>query len=128
MEFEYDRTSGDSVILRGFKYKNELVLVKVTAEQKNRYLSHAYKANIDGINNYFVGKTYNYINIAGLNNKVQFLFDNGNKTVTFQYTDNNGEVKRADGKFNFGRCGADFHRQRHCSEWDHFCKSGHGER
>src|SRR4051812_9406094 len=69
VEFEYIRLNGDSLILRGFKYKNELVLVKATAEQKNRYLSTAYKANIDTINNYFPGKDYNYINIAGLNNK-----------------------------------------------------------
>ncbi|OQP42813.1 hypothetical protein A4H97_11675 [Niastella yeongjuensis] len=108
VEFEYERINGDSVLLRGFKYKNELVLVKVTAEQKDRYLSAAYKANIDAINNYFVGKTYNFINIAGLNNKVQFLFDKGNKTVVFQYTDNNGEVKKADGKFNFEDVGLIF--------------------
>ncbi len=108
VEFEYERINGDSIILRGFKYRNELVLVKVTTEQKNRYLSPTYKANIDAIDNYFIGKDYNYVGIPGLNNKVQFIFDKGNKTVIFQYTDNNGEVKKVTGKYNFEDVGLIF--------------------
>ncbi|MFL5746762.1 MAG: DUF4302 domain-containing protein [Niastella sp.] len=101
VEFEYQRINGDSIILRGFKYKNDLVLIKATAEQKNRYLSAAYKANIDAFNNYFVGKTYNYLTLPGLNNKVQLLFDNSNKIITIQYSDNNGNVVKVTGKFNY---------------------------
>jgi len=108
VEFEYQRINGDSIILSGFKYKNELILVKVTADQKNRYLSAAYNANIDTITNYFNGKNFNYINLAGLNNKVQFIFDKGNKTVIFQYTDNNGNVVKIDGKYNFEDAGLIF--------------------
>ncbi|MBO9202979.1 MULTISPECIES: DUF4302 domain-containing protein [Niastella] len=108
VEFEYERINGDSIILRGFKYKNELVLVKVTPEQKDRYLGAAYKDNIETINNYFNGKNYSYINMAGLNNKVQFLFDKSNKTVTFQYTDNNDEVAKVTGKYNFEDVGLIF--------------------
>ncbi|AEW00372.1 hypothetical protein Niako_4093 [Niastella koreensis GR20-10] len=101
VEFEYQRINGDSIILRGFKYKNDLVLIKATVDQKNRYLSAAYKANIDALNNYFNGKSYNYVTIPGLNNKVQFLLDNANKIITLQYSDNNGNVVKVTGKYNY---------------------------
>lgn len=108
VEFEYQRISGDSIILRGFKYKNNLILVKATAEQKNRYLSAAFKANIDDITNFFAAKQNNYINVAGITNPVEFLLDKSAKTARFQYMNDNGTVVQATGKYNYEDLGIVF--------------------
>jgi hypothetical protein len=108
VEFEYQRISGDSIILRGFKYKNNLILVKATAEQKNRYLSAAFKANIDEITNYFTVKQNNYINVAGINNQVEFILDKSTKTAKFQYFNDNGSVVQVNGKYSFEDVGIVF--------------------
>ena len=108
VEFEYQRINGDSIILRGFKYQNYFILVKATAEQKNRYLSAAFKANIDEINNYFTVKLNNYINVAGLNNQVEFILNKSTKIAKFQYMDNNGNLIQVTGKYNFEDIGINF--------------------
>lgn len=99
VEFEYQRKNGDTIILRGFKYKNDLILVKATAEQKNRYLSAAFKANIDEFNNYFTVNKNNYIKVDGINNQVEFVLDG--KFAILQYIDNNGAVVQVVGAYNF---------------------------
>lgn len=101
VEFEYQRMNGDTIILRGFKYKNNLILVKATAEQKNRYLSASFKANIDEMNNYFTVKQNNYIKVDGINNQVEFILNKTTKTAIFQYIDNNGAVIQVTGKYSF---------------------------
>jgi len=101
VEFEYQRKNGDTIILRGFKYKNNRILVKATAEQKNRYLSAAFKANIDEINNYFTTKQNNYIKVDGINNQVEFVLDKTDKYAIFQYIDNSGAVVQIVGSYSF---------------------------
>ena len=108
VEFEYQHTSGDTIVLRGFKYRNYFILVKATAEEKNRYLSNAYKDNIEAINDYFTDHVNNYINIPGLNNKVEFVMDKSTKTVKFQYVSNEGNVTQVSGKYNFEDVGINF--------------------
>jgi hypothetical protein len=108
VEFEYQRINGDSIILRGFKYKNNLILVKATAEQKNRYLSAAFKANIDEMNIFFTVKQNNYINVAGINNPVEFILDKSAKTAKFQYMNDNGTVVQVIGKYSFEDVGIVF--------------------
>jgi len=101
VEFEYQRKSGDSIILRGFKYKNDLILVKATAEQKNRYLSAAFKANIDEMNNFFTVKQNNYIKVDGINNQVEFILNKTAKTAIFQFIDNSGAVVQITTKYSY---------------------------
>jgi hypothetical protein len=108
VEFEYQRISNDTIVLRGFKYKNNLILVKATAAEKSRYLGSAFKSNIDEINNYFTLKLNNYINVAGINNKIEFILDKSTKTAKFQYIDNNGSVVQVTGKYNFEDVGINF--------------------
>lgn len=108
IEFEYQRTSGDSLILRGFKYKNELVLVKATAAEKDRYLGTAFKENIDEVNDYFTVKQNNYITVDGIKNKVEFVLDKSNKAGKLQFIDDNGEVVQIPGKYNYEDVGINF--------------------
>jgi hypothetical protein len=108
IEFEYMRQNGDTVVLRGFKYKNDLILVKLTAEQKNRYLSSAFKANIDEITNFFIAKQNNYLNLDGINNKIEFVLDKATKVAKFQYLDNNGNVQQVTTKYSYEDIGVNF--------------------
>ncbi len=108
VEFEYQRSNADTIILRGFKYKNNLVLVKAKAAEKDRYLSAAFKANIDEINNYFAVKSNNYVMVAGITNKVEFVLDKGSKIAKLQYVNNNGTVSQVTGKYNFEDIGINF--------------------
>ncbi|MBO9155195.1 DUF4302 domain-containing protein [Chitinophaga sp. GCM10012297] len=108
VEFEYQRTSGDTIVLRGFKYKNELILVKATGEEKSRFLGADYKANIDGVNDYFATHENNYTSVNGITNKVEFVLDKSGKTASFQYVEENGDVKQVKGKFNYEDVGIRF--------------------
>ncbi|GEP98781.1 DUF4302 domain-containing protein [Chitinophaga cymbidii] len=108
VEFEYQRTSGDTMVLRGFKYKNEMILVKATAEEKSRFLGTAYKANIDAVNDFFTVNANNYITMDGITNKVEFVLDKSGKKASLQYVDNEGLVKQIAGKYNYEDVGINF--------------------
>lgn len=108
VEFEYQRTSGDTIVLRGFKYKNELILVKAAADEKGRYLSAAYKANIDEVNEFFAVNANNYVMIDGITNKVEFVLDKSGKKASFQYVDDQGAVQQVAGKYNYEDVGINF--------------------
>lgn len=101
VEWEYQGTSGDTVKMKGFKYRNDMFLVKATADEKARFLSSAYKDNVDAFNQFFAEKNNNYINIDGIGNKVEFIYDYLAKAVKFQYVNNEGGVVQSNGKFNF---------------------------
>lgn len=108
VEFEYQRMNGDTLVLRGFKYKNDLILVKATAEQKNRYLSSAFKANIDDITDFFVTKQNNYITLKGAANNIEFVLDKANKTAKFQYLNESGSVTQVTAKYSYEDQGINF--------------------
>ena len=101
VEFEYMRMNGDTIFMKGFKYKNDLVLVKANATQKSRYLSSAFKANIDAVTSFFVNKLNNSLNIKGLTNPVEFILDKSSKTAKFQYLDNDGNVAQITAKYSY---------------------------
>jgi hypothetical protein len=102
VEFEYMRMNGDTIVMKGFKYKNDLILVKATATQKNRYLSSAFKANIDAVTSFFVAKQNNYLNIKGITNQVEFVLDKSSKMAKFQYLDDNGNVVQITARYSYG--------------------------
>lgn len=108
VEFEYQRTSGDTIVLRGFKYKNELILVKATPEEKGRFLGDDYKANIDGVDDFFATHENNYINVEGIAGKVEFVLDKNQKKASFQYVTEDGSVKQVAGKYNYEDVGINF--------------------
>ncbi|OQP58989.1 DUF4302 domain-containing protein [Niastella populi] len=101
VEFEFIRMNGDTIVMKGFKYKNDLILVKATAVQKTRYLSSAFKANIDDITSFFVTKQNNYFNINGITNQIEFVLDKSGKTAKFQYLNDNGNVTQTTAKYSY---------------------------
>lgn len=105
IEFEYIRMSADSVILKGKRYKNELVLTPLTAAEKASYVNDfgtlyaSHKSFLDDIPNA-------YIEASGItSNKIAFFANTTTKKVQFQYIDNQGEVKSFEGKFGIDLTG-----------------------
>ncbi|MCD2424615.1 DUF4302 domain-containing protein [Niabella pedocola] len=107
IEFEYIRSSGDSVILQGKKYQNYLYLVKATAAQATDYQQGTVVDRMEAIQDYFEDHFNNYINIDGLPNKISFIV-NDDKRLSFQYADAKDSIITIDGKFNFDVSGINF--------------------
>ncbi|WP_018628311.1 DUF4302 domain-containing protein [Niabella aurantiaca] len=108
IEFEYIRSTGDSVILRGKKYRNYLYLVKATAAEATAYQQGTLLDMMEETGDYFDTHFNNYINVAGIANKVAFVPNGEDKQVSFQYADAKDSIITVNGKFNFDLNGIGF--------------------
>lgn len=103
IEFEYLRSTTDTVILRGKKYKNFLYLLKATANEASAYNNGDYLTTINQFKNYFLTHSNNYVslNYGGATIKMGIVFDYNLKTVEVQ-------GKLAEGKFGSDKQGFAF--------------------
>jgi hypothetical protein len=103
IEFEYLRSSADTVILRGKKYQNYLYLLKATASESSSYGNGGFLSTINQFKDYFITHSNNYISLdyAGASIKMGILFDYNLKTVEVQ-------GKLAEGKFGSNKQGFGF--------------------
>lgn len=108
IEFEYIRSSNDSLYLRGKKYLNDLILVKASSVEKASFLAGKMNDLRVGLISYFQTKFNNYIEVDGIANKVEVNFNTPNKSYTAQYIDTDGSVKSFSGKFHFDANGLNF--------------------
>jgi hypothetical protein len=108
IEFEYLKSSGDSIYMRGKKYLNEMVLVKATAAEKTAYLDDILNTLKTSVDSYFATHFNNYITIDGIANKIDIAFSNANKTFTLQFVNSEGTVESYTGKFNYEPAGLNF--------------------
>lgn len=101
IEFEYLRSTQDSIILRGKKYSNFLYLVKATAQQEADFEAKKYITSITEINNYLANVANKYVEVpfGGTTVKLGLNFNVPNKTVSalVQLPDNT--VKSTTGGF-----------------------------
>ncbi|MFT3827452.1 MAG: DUF4302 domain-containing protein [Chitinophagaceae bacterium] len=81
IEFEYLRSSGDTVVLQGKKYRNYLYLIKATAAEGTAFTNGNYLTAMNMVKNY---KNYPYIVAAdGANTaKIGYVLDTIVKTIT----------------------------------------------
>lgn len=86
IEFEYIRSSGDSIVLRGKKYQNLMYMLKATASEASEYNGGSYLNSINSFKNYFLTKINNYVAISsdGANYKMGMVFSPDTKTVSVQ--------------------------------------------
>src|SRR5690606_26055078 len=108
IEFEYIKSSGDSIYMRGKKYQNDFILVKATAEEKRAYLDNILFTLKTRLDEYLSSHFNNYIEIQGIVNKVDINFSNADKTFTFQFINDNGQTESHVGKFNYEPSGMNF--------------------
>ncbi|KLT66200.1 hypothetical protein AB669_08590 [Pedobacter sp. BMA] len=64
VDFIYDRSSGDSIIFTGKRYRQSLKMVKATATQRAAYESAGLKTAIDKVKSFFSTNKYPYIEIV----------------------------------------------------------------
>lgn len=106
VEFVFDHSTADSLVLIGTKYKQKLSMVKATAAQKAVYEAGNYKAAIDNFKSFFVGKNpYIELMVSGKVLKVALSLNIGNsvltgKRITFLNIDDAGVTNSVVGKYS----------------------------
>ncbi|WP_437920684.1 DUF4302 domain-containing protein [Sphingobacterium sp. LRF_L2] len=101
IEFEYVRSTTDSLILKGKKYQNAMILTKVTAEEKEKYTTGGFKDIIDDYVDFFANHLNNYINFTkdGVSTKMALKYNHGAKTLTYEVIEVDESVSSSSGKF-----------------------------
>lgn len=84
IEFIYERSTTDSLILRGKKYLQKLAMVKATVQQKNAYINADYQAAIERTKNFFVNNANPFVEFTSGSQviKVSFRLDPSNVMAT----------------------------------------------
>jgi hypothetical protein len=105
IDFIYDRSSGDSIVFIGKRYRQTFSLVKATAAQKARYLNGEYLTAINAFKKFFVDNPNSYITLDD-GSKAAVEPNTGNsllagKRITLTTIASNGTVASAGGKFAF---------------------------
>lgn len=103
IEFEYLRSSSDSIFFRGKRYENLLVLVKATNEERATYLSGGYLQAIERLNQFLDSNPYTYFDVM-IDGKVvrsQISFDENGKVIDFSSISENEEVVSSTDQFSY---------------------------
>lgn len=107
IEFEYVRITQDSIILKGKRYQNELILTKLSQESQQRYLAGQYQSDIAAIDEYFATHQNNYIEIDAIGTMVEVIPNASSKLFVFQYSSDEG-AKSVTYKYNYELGGINF--------------------
>lgn len=109
VDFDYEKNSGDTLYLKGKKYQLPFTLTKVTAEDKERYLSSGYPEAIETTQSFFHDNPNAYVNIdsAGTTYKVGISIDKELRVFGASYVDQENKTKSAFSFFTFTLDGID---------------------
>lgn len=99
IEFEYVRSTTDSVFLSGKRYKNSFVLTRLSNAEQDLFLN-SYVSIIANTRNFISTLKFPYIEIDGVQNKISFIIGLDNKRVLAEYIDEEN-AKSANGKFAY---------------------------
>jgi len=83
IEFQYDRSSADSVFLKGKRYKNELVLVRATSAEKSAFLNGEYETMMQKSRDFFVDNQNPYFMIGSEQVAISIDHNRKNFNATF---------------------------------------------
>lgn len=108
IEFEYLRSTSDSVVLIGKRYRNYLYLIKASAAEKTSFENGGYLSAMNATRNYFLNNANAYIDVpnGGSMQKLALSFNNANKTITGQSLFPGDSVSSVTAAFGFGIDGA----------------------
>src|SRR5690606_10604242 len=109
VDFDYEKNSGDTLYLRGKKYQLPFTLTKVTAEDKERYLSSGYPEAIETTQAFFTNNPNAYVNIdsAGIIYIVGISIDKELRIFRATYVDQENKTKSTFSIFPFTLDGID---------------------
>lgn len=104
IEFEYVRSTEDSIIMIGKKYRQEFVLVRATAEEEAAYAGGEYATGIADIDQFFITNNNAYLElpIDGGVVQAQLDIDKTNKRLSLTGVLPGGEVQIASQAFYYG--------------------------
>ncbi|MCH5715943.1 DUF4302 domain-containing protein [Niabella hibiscisoli] len=109
IEFEYLRSTPDSVILIGKRYRNYLYLIKASAAEKTSFENGGYLTAMNKLKNYFVaGFPHIVLNQGGTEKKIEMWINNSTKVVDGDYLTPQQSLLSAASGFAFGIDGAYF--------------------
>lgn len=109
IEFEYLRSTEDSIILKGKKYGNHLYMVKATAAEKASFENGGYLTSINKLKNYFLtGFPHIVINQNGAEKKIELWTNNSTKVADGDYITPDKSLVSAASGFAFAIDGAYF--------------------
>jgi hypothetical protein len=105
IDFIYDRSSEDSIVFIGKRYRQTFSLVKATASQKARYLNGEYVTSIKTFKKFFTDNPNAYV-VLDNGSKASLEPNTGNsllagKRITLTTIAPDGTVAAANGKFAF---------------------------
>lgn len=104
IEFEYVKSSGDSVYMRGKKYLNDLVLVKASAEESKEFESGGYALAIEQQERFFIENENPYIEIEDV--QIGLALNESDKLLSFTVLEN-GSAKVFTGKYFYSLSGSE---------------------
>lgn len=109
IEFEYVKNSGDSIYMRGKRYKQPLILTKATAAEKVAYNDGSYKTSIDKTTAVYQSYSNPYIEVdlAGVKTRIALTLSNTSKTIDFGSVDASNKAIINTSKFAFNLTGFD---------------------
>lgn len=107
IEFEYIRSAGDSMILRGKKYQNNLVLIKASASEQAQYESGALLDIVQSYQDFFATHYNNYVLVTTKDGeqKVALTYNHSDKKLTYQVVEEDRSVTSGSGKFFYSTNG-----------------------
>ena len=109
IEFEYLRSTADSIILKGKKYGNILHLVKASEAERMQFENGGYLTSIDKFKNYFLsGFPHIVLNQGGINKKIELWTNNSTKVADGDYVSPENNLTSAISGFAFAIDGAYF--------------------
>ncbi|MFB6454138.1 DUF4302 domain-containing protein [Chitinophaga sp. Hz27] len=97
-EFEFVRTTPDSMFLVGRKFRTSMILVKANKQEQDAYLSGGYRANINTVKNVFATNKVSLFDYGGVT--YQIIPNTGARSVGIMSVVNN-EIKLSSGNFSF---------------------------
>lgn len=104
IEFEYRRSTPDSVFFVGKKYRQDFILVKATVAQKAQFTNGEYETEIDRISQFFVQNDNPFVELkdGSYISKVQLSINKTDKKVELTGILEDGEVTSSQAKFYYG--------------------------
>lgn len=99
VEYEYIHSNADSIILRGRKYDKGMVLVKATAEEKEKFAAGAYATSIDLTKNFFIDNPNSFVEVGGV--RYQLSINSTTKSLEGATLLANNAVEATSSKFYF---------------------------
>jgi hypothetical protein len=106
IEFEYMRSTADSIILRGLRYKNYLYLVKANTDEAAKYTGGSYLTSINDFKNFLSTRKSNNFTVNG--KTIDLFFNQEEKTFSALSRYSNDSIVNVASGFGYALDGSFF--------------------